>query len=97
MVIQVSEAMGTQMRNAGARSALAALAAEKLDSMEAMPFDSIVADTVADTLTVEGRAFRRQVAVTPVTPLLFQVDVSLTPVTGTGPTYDATLYKAGRW
>ena len=42
MVIQVSGALGTQMRYAGARSELSTMAGERLDSLESLPIASLI-------------------------------------------------------
>ncbi len=97
MVIQVSGALGTQMRYAGARSEISVLANERLDSLEATPFDSIGTGTSADTLTVSGWSYQRQVVVTEITPVLYQIDVTVSPIGVPGPSYSATSYTSAVW
>lgn len=97
MVIQVSSALGTQMRYAGARSELAVLANERLDSIESLPRTSLTAGTFEDTITVQGIQYLRAVTVTDLTPVLARVRVLLAPVDSTGPTHDVTSYHAAVW
>jgi len=97
MVIQVSGALGTQMRYAGLRSELAVMASERIDSLEALPFASLAAGTTVDTVTASGVAYARTVAVSAVTPVLARLDVSMTSVDGSGPSYSATSYTSNAW
>jgi len=96
MVIRLSTATGTQMRYAGVSSELAVRAAERLDSLEAAPFASLVMGVDVDALSVSGLEYQRSVTLTRLTPLLARVDVILAPV-GAGPTYTATSYVGDTW
>jgi prepilin-type N-terminal cleavage/methylation domain-containing protein len=98
MVLQVSGALTRQMEYAAKSSELVARAQERLDSLEAMPFDSITVGDRQDTLTVRGVVYVRRATVTSVTGVLRRIDVSLVPqTTGDGPSYSATSYAATRW
>lgn len=96
MVIRLTTAMSSQMRYAGVSSELAVRAAERLDSLEATSFASLVMGIEADTLDVSGLAYQRNVTLTRITPLLAQVEVTLTPVEE-GPSYAATSYVGEIW
>lgn len=96
MVFRLTTASGTQMRYAGVSSELAVRASERLDSLDATPFSSLVMGVQTDALTVSGLAYQRSVTLTRITPLLAQVEVTLTPVED-GPSYAATSYLAGIW
>lgn len=97
MVIQISGAMGAQMRHAGVRSQIAVLANERLDSLESTPWDSIEAGTERDTVTVQGLTYERSVTITVLTPVLARIDVSLAPSDGVGPTHAVTSYTSDVW
>ena len=98
MVLQLTGALSRQMAYAARSSELVARAQERMDSLEALPFDSITVGTQQDTLTVRGIRYVRRAAVTSVTGLLRRIDVSLMPqTTGSGPSYSATSYAAARW
>lgn len=97
MVLRLSSVSGVQMRYAGVSSALAVRAAERLDSLDAMPFSGLVMGVSADTLLVEGITYERRVTLTRVTPILARADVSLAPVGGAGPGYQATTYVSETW
>jgi prepilin-type N-terminal cleavage/methylation domain-containing protein len=97
MVIQVSGALGTQMRYAAIRSEIVVLTNERLDSLEAAPLASISAGTVADTVSVRGLSYERLVTVTSITAVLARIDVSIAPVEGAGPSHAVTSYTSAAW
>jgi Tfp pilus assembly protein PilV len=97
MVMQVSGAMGTQMRYAGVRSEIVVIANERLDSLEVVPLASLTAGTLTDTVVVQGMAYRRSSTVTSLTAVLARVDVSMLPVGGEGPSHAVTSYTSAVW
>lgn len=97
MVIQVSGALGTQMRYAGTRSELVVHAAQLLDSLAAEPFASVAVGTTLDTLAVQGVAYECTLQVVSVSPVLKQVDVSLAALEGGGPAHAVTSYVSAVW
>jgi hypothetical protein len=98
MVLQVSGAMGFRMRYAGARSEIVVLANERLDSLAAEPFASLVAGTTQFDFPLEGMSFRRTVTITTMTPMLKRIDVSIAPIGGSeGPTHAVTSYASAVW
>jgi len=97
MVMQVGSALTTQMRYAGARSQIVVIANEQLDSIEGMPFDSITAGTVQDTVGIQGWSYQRTVTVTALTAVLARVDVTLARVDSAGPSHAVTSYTSAVW
>jgi len=98
MVLQLSGALSQQMRWAGQTSTIVARAQERVDSLEATPFDSLTLGTFADTVTILGTAYLRTATISEVTAILYQIDVTLAPVGGVdGPTYATTSYSAAPW
>lgn len=97
MIMQVSGALTTQMRRAGVRSTIVALANERLDSIESSPFDSIDGGAEEDTVAVQGWSYRRIVTVTPLTPVLARVRVELIRTDGMGPAHAVTSYTSAVW
>ena len=97
MVIQVSGALGTQMRYAGLRSELVVHAGQLLDSLAAEPFASVTAGTRLETLTVQGVQYECTLQVAVVSPVLKKVDVSLEATAGRGPSHAVTSYVSGVW
>ncbi len=97
MVIRLSTATSTQMRYAGISSALALRAAERLDSLGAEPFSSLVAGSDVDVVVVSGLDYDRTVSLTRLSPLLMRVDVTLRPRGSEGPSYQVTSYVSEVW
>jgi len=97
MVIQVSGALGTQIRYAGVRSELSAMASERLDSLESLPIASLTPGTTVDTVTVSGIDYVCTVVITSTTPVLSRLDVSLASVDGGGPSHYVTSYATEPW
>jgi hypothetical protein len=97
MVMRAGSSLTTQMRYSGARSEIAVLASAQVDSIEATPFDSLTAGTIADTVSIQGWAYVRQVTVTLLTPVLGRVEVGFTPVGDLGPSYEVTSYTSAAW
>lgn len=97
MVLQLTGALSRQMEYAAKSSELVVRAQERLDSLEALPFDSITVGTRQDTLTVRGIRFIRRATITSVTALLRKIDVTVTPLTaGQGPSVSSTSYATSR-
>jgi prepilin-type N-terminal cleavage/methylation domain-containing protein len=97
MVMQVSGALGTQMRSAGARSEIVVLANASLDSLGSTPFASITAGTTRDTLNVQGWLYERTVTITALTPVLAKIDVAMSPVDSVGPSHAVSSYTSAVW
>ena len=97
MVLQLSAALGIQIRYAAVQSAIVVLANERLDSLEATPFDSLAIGTAADTTAVEGFSYEREAVISDVTPVLYMIVVTLTPLNAAAPSYSATSYKSAVW
>ena len=98
MVLQLSTALSAPMEYSARTSSIVARAQERLDSLEALPFDSLTLGTDTDTLTVRGVRYILTAGVTEVTGVLYQIDVELAPsVTGSGSTFSATSYATAAW
>ena len=97
MVMRVGGALTTQMRYAGARSEIAVLTNEQLDSISATPFDSIIAGTSVDTVNVQGWTYQRTVTITSITPVLARIEVALAAVDSAGPAHSVTSYTSTAW
>lgn len=97
-VLSLANALSRQMRYAATTSELVVRAQERLDSLEALSFEDLTPGTNLDTLTIEGVSYGRTVRISAVTGLLYQIDVSVSPlVAADGPSYAATSYSAAPW
>ena len=97
MVIQVSGALGMQMRYAGVRSEIVVLANERLDSLEVTPVPSLTAGTTTETVVVQGIDYQRVVVITPLTAVLARIEISMVPTGGAGPTHAVVSYTSEVW
>lgn len=98
MVIQLNSSLAARMSYAARTSAVVTLTHARLDSLESIPFDSLVASTSTDTLSVDGIAYVRTARVTLMTALLYSIDVSIAPASpGAGPSYSANSFAAVAW
>lgn len=97
MVLGITGSLARQMDWAAETSELVVRTQERLDSLEATPFDSLVAGTSADTFAIRGRSFVRTSTVTAVTGLLVRIDVSVRSADGVGPNHAAVSYQSAQW
>lgn len=97
MVIQISGALGTQIQYAAVSSELVVLARQPLDSLALLHGDSVDVGTDGDTLDVQGLSYVRTLQVTEYSPLLLRATVSLEPMGGVGPRYEAASYVSRPW
>lgn len=97
MVMRVGGALSTQMRYAGARSQIVVLTNQQLDSIEAMPFDSIAIGTARDTVTVQGWSYERTTVVTSITAVLARIEVAMARVDSLGPQHSVTSFTSAVW
>ena len=98
MVLQLTGALSRQMEYAAKSSELVARAQERLDSLEAVPFDSLSPGTRADTLSVRGIPYVRTATISRLTGILYQVNVTMAPtIAGRGPSISSQSYSARQW
>lgn len=97
MVIQSSGALSDQMRYAARTSEIVVRAHEWVDSLEALPFGSLVPGAVSDTLMISGATYRREAEVSVRTAVLMDITVRMIPLDTDGPGYTATSYSAAYW
>lgn len=96
-VIQFSGALGRQLEYAAVTTEITSLARQKVDSLEDVGFGALSTGGDADQTSVRGRSYDRVWTVTPVHPLLYEIDVSVTPSTGSGPSVTLESFLTGSW
>lgn len=96
MVMDLTNSLARQMNYAAALSEIVVRTQELVDSLSTLPLDSLNAST--STVTVGGRAYTEMIIVTPITELLYELHLSLTPnATGDGPSHSVVTYAAAEW
>lgn len=98
MVLRLTSALSAQMAYAATVSELVVRSEERLDSLEALPFTSLVLGSTADTITIRGVEYLRSATITKVTGLLYELQVTLARLDGgSGPSFTVTSYSAAQW
>ncbi len=97
MVIRLSTALGSEMNYAATMSQIVVTVQERMDSLEAQPFDSLTVGTSSTVVSVRGTPYTQAIAVTLQTALLKEMEVSMTPASSGHPSYTATSYMANNW
>ncbi len=96
-VLRLSAAATIQMEYSGADSELVVIVHELVDSLQATPFDSLVATSQQEDLLLRGIKYVRTLTVSLTNPLLYTIDVDVSPEAPPGPNYSVTTYVAGVW
>ena len=96
-VLRLSAAATSQMEYSGAASELVVIVHELVDSLQATPFDSLVATSQQEDLMLRGIKYIRTLTVSLTNPLLYTIDVDVSPEAPPGPNYSVTTYVAGVW
>lgn len=94
IVLQITGSLAAQMENSATRSHVVRVGQERLDSLEALPFASLVTGTTTESIQIRGQPFVREVEITQEDILHITVEVSVEPETPPGPTFEATAYVA---
>ncbi len=97
MVLRLSAAATNQIEYSGTNSDLVVMVHELIDSLQATPFDSLVATSQQQDLMLRGIKYVRTLTVSLTNPLLYTIDVDVSPEAPPGPNYSVTTYVAGVW
>ncbi len=97
MLLQITTSLSERLEYAALNSLITAEGQERLDSLGAFTYASLSIGTDVDTLSVRGVSYLRTQDVSQFTPLVRKVDVTLAPLAGTGPTFDAGTFVSDAW
>jgi prepilin-type N-terminal cleavage/methylation domain-containing protein len=97
MATSLTTALAVQMRYSSIRSEIASHAQSRLDSIAILPYDSVDVGSIADTLVIQGSAYRNTLTVLQLDPRIREVQVSLAPVVPPGPQYRVVTYVVAPW
>ncbi len=97
MVVNLTGVLSLQMRTAGVRSAVSVAVWTRLDSLQALPYDSLQEGTREDTLMILGRPYRRTEIVLRSTALVKEAQVTVQPIGSTGPNQTASIFVLRPW
>ena len=100
MVLRLSSALTLQIEYSGLTSQLVAQVHDRIDSLSATPFDSLLVETLERDITIGNQQidYVETSSVTLVTPLLYELEVSMSPkLLDFGPSYSVRTYSSGAW
>ncbi len=97
LVLSLSGALSTQVRQSVMRSSVMVEVQQALDSMGGRPFDSLTVGNEQDTLWIRGSLYGRTKSVTQIHPMTLEVSVTLEPLVDPGPSYTASTFVLQTW
>ena len=104
MLLQLTTSLSRQLEYAAINSLITVEGQERLDSLGALAYSSLTVATNEATLTIRGVAYSRTESITQCpcasgsgSPLMRMIDVSLSPVNGSGPSFSASTYMTDSW
>jgi prepilin-type N-terminal cleavage/methylation domain-containing protein len=97
MATSLTSALALQMRYSSIRSELASRAQNRLDSLAILPYDSVDVGSIADTLLIQGSAYRNTLTILQLEPRVREVQVSLAPLSPPGPQFRVVTYVVAPW
>ena len=97
LVLSLSGALSTQLRQSVLRSSVMVEVQEALDSMGGRSFESLTVGNSQDTLWIRGSLYSRTKSVTQTHPITLEVEVTLEPLRETGPSYTASTLVLQTW
>ncbi len=97
LVLSLSGALSTQVRQSVMRSSVMVEVQQALDSMGGQPFGSLTVGNEQDTLWIRGSLYGRTKSVTQTHPITLTVSVTLEPLMETGPSHTASTFVLQSW
>ena len=97
MMLNLTGALSNQMNRAGVRSQVAMSVQNRLDSLQLVPYDSLVVETVSDTVHIFGRIFDLSHRVLQASALVKEIEVSVEAQDGNGPSLTSSTFVTLLW
>lgn len=97
LVVGFVGSLSTQMTLASTRAQVAVSVQNSLDSMQAVPYDSLGVGTVTSSLTLNGRAFTRTERVLQSSAVVRELEVTVSADDGQGPDLTASAFVSRIW
>ena len=96
-LLSLTGVLSVQLNQAGKTTQVAAEVQNRLDSLQQMPYDSLIPGTVEDTTEFQGETFLRRFLITQATPLMREVQVVVEPLDGAGPRFTISAFVSRPW
>jgi prepilin-type N-terminal cleavage/methylation domain-containing protein len=97
MVWNLTEAVSSQLNRAGLRSQVAVILRNRMDSLQLVPYDSLIIGTVSDTLVLNGRVYDRSHRILEASPLVKEIEVTMEAADGDGPDLSVSRFVTFPW
>ena len=97
MVLNITSALSNRTEFAAVSSTVNVMGQQRLDSLAVLTFNSVTVATTTDTVTIRAARYQRRLVVTLLSPLVKKCVFTLSPVSGSWPTFAATTYIRDVW
>jgi hypothetical protein len=97
MVVGLAGTLSVQMERAALRSELAVVGQERLDSLELVDYAALTVGTTTYSSAIRGETYDWSVTVSDSTALLLHVELTGTPVSGSGPSFSGAAFVDRPW
>ena len=96
-VVRLAGTLSVQMERAALRSELAVVGQERLDSLELVDYASLPVGTTTYSSSIRGETYSWSVTVSDSTALIRHVELTGTPVSGSGPSFSGAAFVDRPW
>jgi len=97
VLLSLTGVLSLQLNRAGKSTSLAVAVQNRLDSLQQVPYDSLVLGSSADTIDLLGEPFLRRQLIVQAAPLVREIQVTVEPVDGRGPELTASAFVSRPW
>lgn len=97
VLLSLTGVVSLRLNRSGQSTTVAVAVQSRLDSLQAVPYDSLPVGTSTDTLEILGKPFLRHHTVLQVTPLVKEIQVTVEPEDGRGPELTASGFVSRDW
>lgn len=97
VLLNLTGVLSLQLNRAGKSTSVAIAVQNRLDSLQQVPYDSLILGSSQETIELLGEPFLRRQLIVQATPLVKEVQVTVEPVDGRGPELTASGFVSRRW
>jgi len=97
VLLNLTGVLSSQLNRAGKSTSVAIAVQNRLDSLQQVPYDSLILGSSQETIELLGEPFLRRQLIVQATPLVKEVQVTVEPVDGRGPELTASGFVSRRW
>lgn len=97
MILGLTGVLNTQMDYASLRGQVATTVQNRLDSLQVVPYDSLSVGTTTDAIVLNGKSYNRTHRILQVSAMVKEMEVTVAPADGTGPSLTASGFVSRVW